>query len=148
MTHWEKREEKFMVEPIPENALDLFEKPALAHLATVMPDGTPHVTPVWVDYDGTHILINTVRGRRKERNMRQRPQAGLTIVDPTNPWYWLSIRGYVVAVTEAGADEHLKKLAKKYLGSDDTSTFRRPGQVYVIYTIAPDRVIATPPYQW
>ncbi len=54
-----------MVEPIPENALDLFEKPALAHLATVMPDGTPHVTPVWVDYDGTHILINTVRGRRK-----------------------------------------------------------------------------------
>lgn len=91
-----------MAEPIPEDALDLFEKPALAHLATIMPDGTPHVTPVWVDYDGTHILINTVRGRRKERNLRQRPQAGLTIVDLTNPWHWLSIRGHVVAATEEG----------------------------------------------
>jgi PPOX class probable F420-dependent enzyme len=91
-----------MAEPIPEDALDLFEKPALAHLATIMPDGTPHVTPVRVDYDGTHILINTVRGRRKERNLRQRPQAGLTIVDPTNPWHWLSIRGHVVAATEEG----------------------------------------------
>jgi PPOX class probable F420-dependent enzyme len=90
-----------MAEQIPEDALDLLEKPALANLATVMPDGTPHVTPVWVDYDGTHILINTVRGRRKERNMHQRSQVGLTIVDPTNPWHWLSIRGRVVAVTEA-----------------------------------------------
>ncbi len=137
-----------MAEPIPEDTLDLFEKPALAHLATVMPDGTPHLTPVWVDYDGTHILINTVRGRRKERNMRQRPQVGLTIVDPTNPWHWLSIRGRIGAVTEEGADEHLKKLAKKYTGNDDTSFFRRPGQVYVIYKIEPDRVIATPPLQW
>ncbi len=137
-----------MAERIPEDALDLFEKPALAHLATVMPDETPHVTPVWVDYDGTHILINTVRGRRKERNMRQRPQAGLTIVDPTNPWHWLSIRGRIVVVTEEGADEHLKKLSKKYTGTDDTSSFHRPGQVYVLYKIEPDRVIATPPPQW
>ncbi len=137
-----------MAEPIPEDALDLFEKPALAHLATIMPDGTPHVTPVWVDYDGTHILINTVRGRRKERNLRQRPQAGLTIVDPTNPWHWLSIRGHVVVATEEGADEHLKKLAKKYTGNDDTSSFQQPGQVYVLYTIVPDRVIAVPPLQW
>jgi Pyridoxamine 5'-phosphate oxidase len=58
-----------MAEQIPVEALDLFEKPALANLATVMPDGTPHVTPVWVDYDGTHILINTVRGRRKESKL-------------------------------------------------------------------------------
>ena len=113
-----------------------------------MPDGTPHVTPVWVDYDGTHILINTVRGRRKERNLRQRPQAGLTIVDPTNPWHWLSIRGHVVAATEDGADDHLKKLAKKYTDNDDTSSFQQPGQVYVLYTIVPDRVIAVPPLQW
>lgn len=70
-----------------------------------MPDGTTHVTPVWVDYDGVSILINTVRGRRKERNMRQRPQVGLTIVDPANPWHWLSIRGRVVATTEEGAQE-------------------------------------------
>ena len=137
-----------MAEQIPVDALDLFEKPALAHLATIMPDGTPHVTPVWVDYDGTHILINTVRGRRKERNLRQRPQAGLTIIDPANPWHWLSIRGCVVAVTEEGADEHLKKLSKKYTGNDDTSFFRRPGQVYVLYKIEPDRVIATPPPHW
>jgi len=88
-----------MAEQIPVDALDLFEKPALANLATVMPDGTPHLTPVWVDYDGTHILINTVRGRRKERNMHQRPQVGLTIVDPANPWHWLSIRGHVVALS-------------------------------------------------
>lgn len=136
-----------MAEQIPENALDLFEKPALANLATVMPDGTPHGTPVWVDYDGAHILINTVRGRRKERNMNLRPQVGLTIVGPANPWHWLSIRGRVVAVTEEGADEHLKKLSKKYTGND-TSPFRQPGQVYVLYKIEPDRVITTPPPRW
>ena len=136
-----------MAEQIPVDALDLFEKPALANLATVMPDGTPHVTPVWVDYDGTHILINTVRGRRKELNMHQRPQVRLTIVDPANPWHWLSIRGRVVAVSEAGADEHLNKLSKKYTGNG-TYAFRQPGQVYVLYKIEPDRVIATPPPQW
>ena len=137
-----------MAERIPEDALDLFEKPALAHLATVMPDGSPHVTPVWVDYDGTHILITTVRGRRKEHNMRQRPQVGLTIVDPANPWHWLSIRGRVVAATEDGANDHLKKLSKKYIGTADTAAFARPGQVWVLYKIKPDRVIATPPPQW
>lgn len=137
-----------MAEHIPEGALDLFEKPALANLATVMPDGMPHVTPVWVDYDGTHILMTTVRGRRKERNMRQRPQVGLTIIDPANPWHWLSIRGRVIAAVEEGADDHLKRLSKKYTGSDDTAAFCRPGQVWVVYRIEPDRVIATPPPQW
>src|SRR5215472_12637614 len=102
-----------MAEQIPQNALDLFQKPALANLATIMPDGTPQVTPVWVDFDGTHILVNTARGRRKVENMQQHPKVGLDIVDPANPWHWLSIRGKIEEITENGAVEHLDKLSKK-----------------------------------
>lgn len=130
-----------MTEQIPEKSLDLLQKPVLAHLATIMPDGTPQVTPVWVDYDGTSILVNTSRGRRKELNMRQRKQVGLDIVDPANPWHWLSIRGHIVEITEEGANDHINKLSKKYTGNE---TYQRlaPGEVRVICKIQPDRVIA------
>lgn len=130
-----------MSEPIPEKALDLFEKPALAHLATVMPDGTPQVTPVWVDFDGTYILINTVAGRRKAINMEKQPKVGLDIVDPQNPWHWLSVRGQVVEITGEGADQHIDKLMKKYTGQEKYS-FGQPGDRRVIVKIRPERVIA------
>ena len=124
---------------IPEQALDLFHKPALAHLATLMPDNTPEVTPVWIDFDGTYILVNTLKGRQKALNMEKRPQVGLDIVDPTNQWHWLSVRGRVVEITEEGANEHIDKMAKKYMGQD-TYGFHHPGDVRVICKIQPDLV--------
>jgi PPOX class probable F420-dependent enzyme len=126
---------------IPENSLDLFKKPALANLATIMPDGTPQVTPVWVDFDGTHILINTVKGRQKALNMNREAKVGLDIVDPDNPWHWLSIRGHVAEVDEAGANAHIDKMAKKYTGQEKYS-WHQPGDVRAIYKIVPERVIA------
>lgn len=130
-----------MAERIPENALDLFQKPILANLATVMPDGTPQVTPVWVDYDGTYVLVNTAKGRRKALNMDKRPKVGLDLVDPSNPWHWLSVRGRIAEATEEGADDHIDKLTQKYTGQPKYS-FRQPGEVRVIYKIVPERVIA------
>jgi PPOX class probable F420-dependent enzyme len=130
-----------MAEQIPQKVLDLFQKPALAHLATLMPDGTPQVTPVWVDFDGKYILINTARGRRKELNMQHNPQVGLDIVDPADPWHWISIRGKIAEITEKGAREHINKLSKKYTGNEQYQ-FEQPDEVRVICKITPDRVLA------
>ena len=124
---------------IPDQALELFQKPALAHLATLMPDDTLQVTPVWIDFDGTYILLNTIKGRQKTLNMAKRPQVGLDIVDPTNQWHWLSVRGRVVEITEEGANEHIDKMAKKYMDQDKYG-FHRPGDVRVICKIQPDLV--------
>jgi PPOX class probable F420-dependent enzyme len=130
-----------MAEKIPSNALDLFQKPALAHVATIMPDGTPQVTPVWVSYDGENVLINTGRGRQKELNLRKHPQVGLDIVDPSNPFHWVSVRGHVAEITEHGANEHINQLSKKYTGNDQYQGFS-PTETRVIIKIVPDRVIA------
>ena len=130
-----------MAQQIPEKALDLFQKPALAHIATLMPDGTPQVTPVWVDFDGTYVRINTSKGRRKEINMEHRPQVGLDIVDPANPFHWLSIRGHIAEITEEGANDHINKLSAKYTGNPQYQNFQ-PGETRVICKITPDRVIA------
>jgi len=121
--------------------LDLFQKKALAQLATLMPDGSPHVAPVWCDYDGQHVVINTAKGRVKDRNMRRDPRVGLDIVDPDNPYRHLSIRGRVVSIDEHGADEHIDKMAKKYLGQDRYPG-RAPGEVRVIYKIEPERTFS------
>ncbi len=125
--------------PIPDQALELFQKPALAHLATLMSDDTIQVTPVWIDFDGTYLLVNTLKGRQKALNMAKRPHVGLDIVDPANQWHWLSVRGQVVGITEEGANEHIDKMAKKYMGQD-TYSFHRPGDVRVICKIQPDLV--------
>lgn len=130
-----------MAEQIPDKVLDLFEQPVLAHLATVMPDGTPQVTPVWVDFDGTHILVNTAKGRQKELNMRHREKVGLDMVANDNAWHWLSVRGHVSEITEEGADDHIDKMSKKYTGNDKYG-FHQPGETRVICKIVPDRVIA------
>ncbi len=123
---------------VSEKHLDLFQKKAFAQLATLMPDGSPHVSPVWCDYDGQHVIINTAKGRVKDRNMRRDPRVGLDIVDPDNPYRHLSIRGRVVDITEKGADQHIDKMAKKYLGQDKYPG-RTPGEVRVIYKIEPER---------
>jgi len=123
---------------IPEQFLDLFQKPAFGLLATLMPDGYPQVTPVWVDLADGHILVNSASGRQKDRNMRRDPRVTITIVDPENWYRYLEIRGRVVEVTEQGADEHIDKQAKKYLGVDKYP-YRRPGEVRVLYKIEPER---------
>src|ERR1017187_2996102 len=97
---------------------DLFTKKAFANLGTLMPDGSPQVTPVWGDYDGTHILVNSAKGRVKDKNMRRDARVALAISDPENPYRYLEVRGRVVEITESGADAHINRLAKKYLGKD------------------------------
>ena len=124
---------------IPEKYLDLLKKKAFAQLATLMPDGSPHVAPVWCDYDGKNILINTAKGRVKDRNMRRDPRVGLDILDPDNPYRHLSIRGRVVDMTEKGADEHIDKMAKKYIGQDRYPN-RAPGEVRVLCKIEPEHL--------
>jgi PPOX class probable F420-dependent enzyme len=125
-----------MADPIPSQFLDLFQKKAFASLATVMPDGTAQVTPVWVDYDGGRVIVNSARGRRKDKNMKVGASVALAIMDPDNPYRHLQVRGRVTEVTEQGADEHIDRMAKKYL-SKDKYPFRQPGEVRVIYRITP-----------
>jgi PPOX class probable F420-dependent enzyme len=126
------------VAAIPDKYLDLTKKKAFAQLATLMPDGSPHVSPVWFEYDGKNIVINSAKGRVKDKNMRRDPRVGLDIVDPENPYRHLSIRGRVVEITENGSDAHIDKLAKNYLGVDSYPN-RRAGEVRVIYRIEPER---------
>jgi PPOX class probable F420-dependent enzyme len=130
-----------MAAQIPREYLDLLEKPAFAHLATVMPDGTPQVTPVWIDFDGTYLLVNTAAGRQKDKNMTARAQVGIELSDPANPYRYLSVRGRVVEMIEDGADAHIDKLAKKYLGLD-SYPYRSATETRRIYKIEPLRVQA------
>jgi PPOX class probable F420-dependent enzyme len=126
---------------IPTSHADLLQttKPAFAQLATVNADGSPQVTPVWVDYDGTHLLVNSARGRVKTKNLERNPRVALAIADPQNPYRYLGIQGRVVEATEKGADAHIDKMAKKYLNKD-SYPFRRPGEVRVLFKIAPEKV--------
>jgi PPOX class probable F420-dependent enzyme len=101
-----------------------------------MPDGSPQVTPVWFDYTGERIRVNTARGRVKARNMKEGSRVALAIMDPDNPYRHIQIRGKVVRVTEQGADAHIDSLAKKYMGLDKYP-MRRPGEVRVTYEIEP-----------
>lgn len=128
-----------MAATIPQGFQDLFQKKAFAHLATIMPDGSPQVTPVWFDFDGSHFRVNSAKGRVKDKNMRSRRQVALAIQDPENPYRYLAVRGRVEGVSEAGADAHIDSLAKKYLGQD-RYPHRQPGEVRVIYKIRPDRI--------
>jgi PPOX class probable F420-dependent enzyme len=128
-----------MAASVPDNFRDLLQKKAFASLATVMPDGSPQVTPVWFDWDGSHIRVNSAKGRVKDRNMRRAPKVALAILDPDNPYRHLAVRGRVVETTEQGADDHIDALAKKYLGQD-RYPYRRPGEVRVIYKIQPESV--------
>ena len=118
---------------------DFFEKRAFAQVATLMPDGSPQVSTVWVDYDGKYVLINTTRGRQKDRNVRRDPRVAIAIQDPENPYRQLLIRGKVVEMTEKGADEHIDRLAFKYRGLDKYPN-RTPGMVRTILKIKPEHV--------
>lgn len=127
-----------MPDQIPEAYLDLFQKKAFASLATLMPDGRPQVTPVWCDYDGRHVIVNSAKGRQKDRNMRRDARVSLAIIDPDNPYRYLEVRGRVAEITEDGADAHIDRMAKKYLGQDKYP-YRSPEEVRVLYKIEPER---------
>ena len=133
--------------PIPNDFLDLFQKKTFAHLATLMPDGTPHVTPVWVDYDGQFILVNSPAGRLKDLNMEERRQVAVEIQDPDNADRYVLVRGPVVEITEQGADAHLDKLSQRYLGKEKYPPgMRFPGEVRRLYKILPKHVTTWNPY--
>lgn len=122
---------------IPESHRDIFEKRSFANLATIDGDW-PQVTPVWVEYDGTHIVFNTARGRKKDRNMQANPRVAFSVLDPDNPYRYVGVQGKVVEDTEEGAVEHIQKLAQKYTGRD-YSGFQED-EVRVIYKVEPTNV--------
>lgn len=106
---------------IPEEFHDLFERETFAHFATIDPNGIPHVTPVWIDYDvaAERLLVNTERGRRKERNVDRNPAVGVSMTDSDDPYRYLSVQGEVDEVTTEGAREHIDELARRYTGEDE-----------------------------
>ena len=105
-------------------------------IATLREDGSPHVTPVWIDYDGKHVIVNSARGRQKDKNMKPGAPVAVALIDPDNPYRHLMVRGRVAEVTEKGADDHIDRMAKKYLDKDKYP-FRQPGEVRVLYKITP-----------
>ncbi len=123
---------------IPATHRDLLTKKTFAHLATIMTDGSPQVTPVWFDTDGPFIRVNSAVGRLKDKNMRRDPHVALSILDPDNAYRYLEIRGRVVDITEEGGAAHIDALAKKYMDLD-TYPMHQPGVARVIYRIEPLR---------
>lgn len=128
-----------MAAPIPEKYRDLFDKPAFGVLATLMPDGQPQVTPVWVDLQDGHVVVNSAKGRQKDKNIGRDPRVTITVIDPQNPYRYVEIRGRVAETTQKDADTHIDKMAKKYLGKDKYP-FRQAGEQRVMYKIAPSHV--------
>ena len=120
----------------PAEFVDLFNKESKAwlFLATLMPDGSPQVTPVWFDTDGEYVLVNTNEGRVKDRNMKARPAVAMTLQDPNNFYRYLGMRGEVVSYTREGADEHINRLSVKY---DNKPWQYREGQRRIIFKIKP-----------
>lgn len=127
---------------IPESHRNMFEKPLYAVVTTMMPDGQPQSTVVWVDYDGEFVRINTTRGRQKDRNLQQNPR--VTVVIMEDPWHWIEVRGQVETMTEDGAVEHIEALSRKYTGKGyygDFNTWAQPtDETRVMVKIRPTKV--------
>ena len=130
-----------LMKTIPESHQDLLKDDAQAfsYLATLTAGGAPQVTPVWFNTDGEYILINTVVGRIKDKNMRARPKIALCIADPSDPYRYLQIRGQVVESTKEGAEEHIDVLNLKYRGNPHYPK-HSPDQPRIIYKIQPEKV--------
>ena len=119
----------------PDNYLDIFQKKSFGAFTTLMPDGSPQTTPVWVDYQNGDLWVNSALGRQKDKNVRRDPRVAVTIIDADNPYRYVEVRGKVKEITQTGADEHINAMAKKYLGQD-VYPFRQPGEERVLYKIA------------
>ena len=124
---------------LPDALLDLLRRPSPCFLATLMPDGSPQMTQTWVDTDGRDVLINTVRGHQKVRNVERDPRVALNVADPDDPSRYFEVRGRVTEVTEDGAREHIDELSQRYIGRP-YPWFGGRDQVRLLVRIAPEKV--------
>lgn len=124
---------------LPDKVKTMLQKPVFVHFATLTKDGSPHVAPVWVDVDGDTILINSAVGRFKDKNVRADARVALSCTDPTNSYQAIMIRGRVKEITTEGAEEHIDKMAKKYMGKDVYPN-HSAAEPRVIYKIEADKI--------
>ena len=129
---------------IDDSTIQLLTGKNFAFVSTLMKDGSPQITPTWIDFDGNTILINTAQGRTKQKNVSRDSRVAVSIVDQNNPYHMVTIRGKVTEQTSKGADEHIDKLAKRYLGVDKYP-FRSPTEKRVIIKVAPENVFHMQP---
>ncbi|MFN8589949.1 MAG: PPOX class F420-dependent oxidoreductase [Thermomicrobiales bacterium] len=125
--------------PLPADVVALLRQPSICYLSTIMPDGSPQVTQTWVDTDGDHVLINTVEGFLKLRNIARDPRVAVAIDDPADRFRYKQIRGRVIATTTEGGAAHIEALSQKYLGQP-YAWYGGRDQVRVIITIAADSI--------
>ena len=128
-----------MADILSAKARALITRPVLASLATLNPDGSPQITPLWVDLDGDDVVFNTAQGRKKARNLERDSRVAVTVIDPDDQYNVVAFRGTVTEVTTDGADAHIDSLAKKYLGVD-TYPMRREGEVRIRVTVRTDHI--------
>ena len=124
---------------LPDALIDLLRRPSPCFLSTLMPDGSPQMTQTWVDTDGRDVLINTVRGHQKVRNVERDPRVALNVADPDDPSRYFEVRGRVTEVTEDGAREHIDALAQRYIGAP-YPWFGGRDQVRLLVRISPEKV--------
>jgi PPOX class probable F420-dependent enzyme len=122
-----------------EPVANLFKGKNFAFVATLMKDGSPQITPTWVDVDGDYIIVNTAQGRLKQKNLSRDPRVAISLVDGANPYNMVTVRGKVTEQTTKGADEHIDKMAKKYIGLDKYPN-RAPGEKRILLKIKPEKV--------
>lgn len=122
-----------------DKTVKLLKEKNFAFVASLMKDGSPQITPVWIDYDGQFLLINTAEGRTKQKNFARDPRTAVCVMDHNNPYDVVTIRGKVVEQTGVGADEHVDRMAKKYLGVDKYP-FRNPDEKRIILKIKPEKI--------
>lgn len=124
---------------LPEDLLDLLRRPSPCYVTTLMPDGSPQTTQTWVDTDGEHVLVNTVVGFQKTRNVERDPRVSVAVADPANPYRYVAVRGRVVRTTTEGAADHIEALSQKYTGGP-YAWYGGRDQQRVVLVIAADRV--------
>jgi PPOX class probable F420-dependent enzyme len=128
-----------MADVLSEKARELIARPVLASLATLNADGSPQITPLWVDRDGDDVLFNTARGRKKARNMEKDARVAVTVIDPDDQYNVVAFQGTVIDERTDGADEHIDALAKKYLGVE-SYPMRREGEVRIKVRVRTDHI--------
>ncbi|MCA0457101.1 MAG: PPOX class F420-dependent oxidoreductase [Chloroflexi bacterium] len=130
---------------IPDSHRDLLDGPVIAALATLMPDGSPQVTPVWVSYDGTYVIVNGTADRQKHKNMTDRPTVSLMLFDPQNQFRYIEIRGAVEIITAEGGGESMNEMSLRYTGKPKRYGIEAPPREElerVLYKIRPTQVNA------
>jgi PPOX class probable F420-dependent enzyme len=128
---------------LPDGLLALLEQPSLCYIATTMADGSPHLTQTWVDTDGKHVLVNSVQGFQKIKNIERDPRVAVNVSDSTDPSRYYAVRGRVLDITTDGGVEHIEKLAQRYLGKP-YPWYGGRDQIRLILTIEADKISGTP----